>query len=85
MGSKVLQQAYNKPTTSLAVGEASRKLGFTQESENGKSILLFFVKPAKKQKYIKIKYAQKHFKSAWVTTLITEKKAKFKIVKKRTI
>ena len=44
--------------------EASGKLQFTQESENGQSLLLFFVKPAKKKKYIKIKYAQKHFKSA---------------------
>ena len=60
-------KAYNKLTSSLkkntAVGEASGKLWFAQELENGQSLLLFFVKPAKKNQAIKIKCAQKHFKS----------------------
>ena len=70
-------KAYNKLTTSLkgstTVEEASGKLRFSQESENGQSLLLFFVKPAKNQQAIKI------------TTLITGKKTKLKIVKKWTI
>ena len=45
------------------MGEAFEKLRFTQESENGQSLLLFFVKPAKKQRAIKIKCALKHFKN----------------------
>ena len=46
----------------MAVGEASGKLWFVQELENGKS-LLFFVRPTKKQREIKIKCAQTHFES----------------------
>ena len=45
------------------MGEASGKLWFAQESENGQSLLIFFVKYDKKRQYIKIKCAQKHFKS----------------------
>ena len=45
------------------MGEASGKLWFIQESEIGQSILLFFVRPDKKQQEIKIKCAQTQFKS----------------------
>ena len=45
------------------MGEASRKLPFAQESENEQSLLLFFVRPAKKQQAIKIKCVETHFKS----------------------
>ena len=45
------------------MGEASGKLWFVQELKIGKSLLLFFVRPAKKQRAIKIKFAQTHFRS----------------------
>ena len=45
------------------VGKASGKLRFVQESEIGQSLLLFFVRPAKKQRAIQIKCAQTHFES----------------------
>ena len=45
------------------MGGAFRKLWFVQESKNGQSLLLFFVKPANKHQAIKIKCAQKHFES----------------------
>ena len=57
---KNIVTSWNKITV---VGEASEKLWFAQESENGQSLFLFFVKPAKKQRAIKIKCAQKHFKT----------------------
>ena len=63
LGSKGLQQSCNKITSNTAVGEASGKLWFVQESKNGQSFLLVFVRPAKKQRAIKIKCAQTHFKS----------------------
>ena len=63
------------------MGEASGKLRFAQESENGQSLLLFFVKPAKNQQAIKIKCAQKHFKSALGHHTNYRKKTKLKIVK----
>ena len=49
LGFKGLQQACNKLELNRVVGEASGKLWFAQESENGQSLLLFFVKPDKKQ------------------------------------
>ena len=64
------------------MGEASGELQFAQESENEQSLLLFFVKPAKNQQAIKIKYAHNTLKVLWVATLITKKKTKLKIVKK---
>ena len=45
------------------VGEAFEKLWFVQESEIGQSILLYFVRHAKKQQAIKMKCAQTHFES----------------------
>ena len=45
------------------MAESSGKLWFAQELENGQSLLLFFVIPAKKQQAIKIKCTQTHFKS----------------------
>ena len=45
------------------MGEASGKLWFVQELEIGQSLLLFFVRPAKKKWAIKIKCAQTHFKN----------------------
>ena len=60
-------KVYKKLVTSwnkiIVVGEASRKLRFSQESENGQSILLFFVKPTNKEWAIKLKCAQKQFES----------------------
>ena len=79
-------KAYNKLTTSLIrkrnSDEASGKLRFTQESENGQSLLLFFVKPAKKQREIKIEWAQKHFKIVLGHHTNYQKDTKLKIVKK---
>ena len=63
LGSKGLQQACNKLELNKMVGEASGKLRFVQELKNGQSLLLFFVRPAKKQRAIRIKCAQTHFKS----------------------
>ena len=48
LGSKGLQQACNKLELNKMVGEASEELRFVQELENGQSLLLFFVRPAKK-------------------------------------
>ena len=45
------------------MGEASGKLWFVQELEIGQSLLLFFVRPDKKSRGIKIKCAQTHFES----------------------
>ena len=45
------------------MAEAFGKLWFVQESEIGQSLLLFFVRPAKKQRAIKIKCSQTHFTS----------------------
>ena len=64
LGSKGLQQACNKIELNKVVGEASGKLRFVQELEIWQSLLLFFVGPAKKQRAIRIKYAQTHFESA---------------------
>ena len=64
------------------MGEASGKLRFAQESENGQHLLLFFVKPAKNQQAIKVKYAQKHFKSVLGHHTNYWKETKLKIVEK---
>ena len=74
MGSKGLQQAYNKTKGSTTVGEASGKLRFAQELENGQSLLLLFVKPAKNQQAIKINVPKNTLKVLRVTPLITEKR-----------
>ena len=64
------------------MGEASEKLWFAQESKNGQSLLLSFVKPAKNQRAVKIKYAQKHFESTLGHHTNDRKETKLKIVKK---
>ena len=63
LGSKGLQQACNKLELNKVVGEAPRKLRFIQGLEIWQSFLLFFVGPTKKQRSIRIKYAQTHFES----------------------
>ena len=45
------------------MGEASGKLWLVQESEIWQSLLLFYVRPAKKQQAIKIKCSQTNFES----------------------
>ena len=50
LASKGLQQTCNKLELNKMVGEASGKLWFVQELENGQSLFLFFVRPAKKQR-----------------------------------
>ena len=64
------------------MGESFGKLRLAQKSENGQSLLLFFVKPAKNQQVVKIKYAQKHFESALDHHTNYRKETKLKIVKK---
>ena len=63
LGSKGLQQACNKLKSKHGGGGSFQEALVVQELENGQSLLLFFVRPAKKQRAIKIKCAQTHFKS----------------------
>ena len=63
LGSKGLQKSCNKLELNKVVGEASEKLRFVQELEFWQSLLLFFVGTSKKQRAIKIKCDQTHFKS----------------------
>ena len=63
------------------MGEASGKLWFVQESENGQSLILFFVRLAEKQQAIKIKCAQTHFKSVLGHHASYQKKLSKKLLK----
>ena len=63
------------------MGEASGKLWFIQESKIGQSLLLFIVRPAKKNDQLKSNVPKHTLKVFWVTTLVTEKKLSKKLLK----
>ena len=63
------------------MGEASGKLWFVQELENGQSILLFFVIPAKNSEQLESNVTKHTLKVFWVTTLVTETKLSQKLLK----
>ena len=63
------------------MGEASGKLWFAQESENGQSLLLFFVRPAKNSKKLESNVPKETLKVFWVTMLVTEKELSKKLLK----
>ena len=65
----------------MAVGETFGKLLFVQELENGKIILIFFVRTDKKQRSIRIKCAQTHFKSVLGHHASYQKKLSKKLLK----
>ena len=56
------------------MGEASGKLWFVQESENGQSLLLFLLDLVKNSEKLKSNVPKHTLKVFWVTTLVTEKK-----------
>ena len=74
LGSKGLQQACNKLELNKMVGEASGKLRFVQELENGQSLLLFLLNLLKNREQLKSNVPQNTLKVFWVTKLVTEKK-----------
>ena len=64
LGSKGLQQAYNKPKRKHNRGGSLWEAPVRPRVEKREESPSLFVKPAKNQQAIKMKYAQKHFKNA---------------------
>ena len=81
LGSKSLQQACNKLELNKMVGEASVKLRFIQELENGQSLLLFLLILLKNNNQLKSNVPKNTLKVFWVTTLVTKKKLSKKLLK----
>ena len=82
LGFKGLQQAYNKLKKKHSGGGSLREAPIRPRVGKRAKSPSLFLKPAKKQRAIKIKHAQKHFKSVLGHHTNYRKETKLKIVKK---
>ena len=83
MGSKGLQQAYNKPNKEAQQwGKPPGSFGSPKSRKTGRFSFYFLLNMLKNSKLLKSNVPKNTLKLFWVTTLITEKKIKLKIVKK---